>query len=94
MRSVGSCEVFLDDVFVPDELVLGEVGRAWYQLLGTLNNERIMVASLSLGALDGVIEEALRYVLEREAFGKPIGQFQRIQHYIADMLISQQAPSC
>jgi acyl-CoA dehydrogenase len=90
MRSVGSCEVFLDDVFVPDNLVLGEVGRAWYQLLGTLNNERIMVASLSLGALDGVIEEALRYVMEREAFGKPIGQFQRIQHYIADMLISQQ----
>lgn len=90
MRSVASCEVFLDDVFVPDDCVLGEAGEAWYQLLGTLNNERIMVASLALGALDGVIEEALRYVQEREAFGKPIGQFQVIQHYIADMLIDQQ----
>src|SRR5690606_23608895 len=47
MRAVGSCEVFLDDVFVPDDLVLGEVGRGWYQLLGTLNNERIMVAALA-----------------------------------------------
>ncbi|HEY8340379.1 MAG TPA: acyl-CoA dehydrogenase family protein, partial [Egibacteraceae bacterium] len=90
MRAVGSCEVFLDDVFVPDDLVLGEVGRGWYQLLGTLNNERIMVAALALGVLDGVIEEAMRYVKEREAFGKPIGQFQILQHYIADMLIWQE----
>ena len=90
MRAVGSCEVFLDDVFVPDDLVLGEVGRGWYQLLGTLNNERIMVAALALGVLDGVIEEAMRYVMEREAFGKPIGQFQILQHYIADMLIWQE----
>ncbi|HEY8340657.1 MAG TPA: acyl-CoA dehydrogenase family protein, partial [Egibacteraceae bacterium] len=91
MKCVGSCEVFLDDVFVPDDLVLGEPGRAWYQLLGTLNNERITMAALALGILDGVLEEALRYVQEREAFGKPIGQFQALQHYIADMAIDQKA---
>ena len=89
MKNVGSCEVFMDDVFVPDDLVLGEPGRAWYMLLATLNNERIVMAGLALGILDGVIEEALRYVKERHAFGKPIGQFQIIQHYIADMLINQ-----
>lgn len=91
MKCVGSCEVFLDDVFVPDDLVLGEEGKAWYMLLGTLNNERIVMAALALGILDGVIEEALKYVMEREAFGKPIGQFQILQHYIADMLIDQKA---
>lgn len=91
MKNVGSCEVFMDDVFVPDDLVLGEPGRAWYMLLATLNNERIVMAGLALGILDGVIEEALRYVKERHAFGKPIGQFQIIQHYIADMLISQKS---
>lgn len=91
MKNVGSCEVFMDDVFVPDDLVLGEPGRAWYMLLATLNNERIVMAGLALGILDGVIEEALRYVKERHAFGKPIGQFQIIQHYIADMLIGQKA---
>lgn len=91
MKNVGSCEVFLDDVFVPDDLVLGEPGRAWYMLLATLNNERIVMAALALGILDGVIEEALRYLQEREAFGKPIGQFQILQHYIADMVIDQKA---
>lgn len=91
MKNVGSCEVFLDDVFVPDELVLGEPGQAWYMLLKTLNNERIMMSALALGILDGVIEEALRYLKEREAFGKPLGQFQILQHYVADMLIAQKS---
>ena len=46
MRSMGSCTCILEDVFVPDDLVLGEPGNAWYMLLPTLNNERIMVVSL------------------------------------------------
>jgi acyl-CoA dehydrogenase len=85
MRSLGSCEVGLNDVFVPDELVLGEPGRAWYMLLPTLNNERIMLSSLCLGILDGVLEDALAYMGEREAFGKKIGEFQILQHYVADI---------
>ena len=85
MRAVGSCSVHYDDVFIPDEYVLGEPGRAWYMLLPTLNNERIMVGAQCLGALDGVLEDALDYVKQRQAFGKPIGQFQVIQHYIADI---------
>ena len=89
MRAISSYEVFLDNVDVPDELVLGEPGRAWYQLLGTLNNERIVLAALSVGILDGVIEEALSYVQDREAFGGPIGRFQALQHAIADMLIKR-----
>jgi acyl-CoA dehydrogenase len=89
MKNVGSCEVFLDDVFVPDDLVLGEPGQAWYMLLATLNNERIVMAALALGILDGVIEEALRYLQEREVFGKPLGQMQIMQHYVADMAIDQ-----
>ena len=85
MRSLGSCEVGLNDVFVSDELVLGEPGRAWYMLLPTLNNERIMLSSLCLGILDGVLEDALAYMGEREAFGKKIGEFQVLQHYVADI---------
>ena len=91
MKNVGSCEVFLDDVFVPDDLVLGEPGQAWYMLLKTLNNERIMMSALALGILDGVIEEAMRYLDEREVFGKKLGQMQVLQHYIADMLIAQKS---
>ena len=89
MRSVGSCEVFLDDAWCPDENVLGEVGRGFHQSLATLNNERIMLAALCTGIIDGALEVALEYVQSREAFGKTIGQFQSVQHFIADMRIMQ-----
>jgi acyl-CoA dehydrogenase len=89
MRGVGSCEIFLDDVFVPDDLVLGEPGKAWYMLLGTLNNERIMLSALCTGIIDGVLEDALEYVKQREAFGKTIGSFQSIQHSIAEIAMMQ-----
>jgi acyl-CoA dehydrogenase len=85
MRSLGSCDVGLDEVFVPDDLVLGEPGRAWYMLLPTLNNERIMLASFCVGILDGILEDVLAFVKEREAFGRKIGGFQILQHYIADI---------
>ena len=85
MRAVGSCEVFLDDVFVPDRYVVGEVGRGFYNMLSTLNNERIMLAALCTGIQDGVLEDALEHLGEREAFGRKIGGFQILQHYIADM---------
>jgi alkylation response protein AidB-like acyl-CoA dehydrogenase len=91
MRSMGSCTVHFDEVFVPDELVLGEPGRAWYMLLPTLNNERIMVAAFCMGVLDGVLEDALDYMKQRKAFGKTIGEFQILQHYVADMAIWRQA---
>jgi alkylation response protein AidB-like acyl-CoA dehydrogenase len=90
MRAMGSCQVIIDNVFVPDELVLGEPGRAWYMLLPTLNNERIMVGAQCLGAIDGVLEDALAYVKQRKAFGKTIGTFQILQHYIADIATMRQ----
>lgn len=89
MRSMGSCSVHLSDVFVSDDLVLGEPDKAWYTLLPTLNNERIMVSAFCLGIIDGVLEDALDYAKQRHAFGKPIGQMQSIQHYIADIRTAQ-----
>jgi len=91
MRSMGSCAIHFDNVFVPDELVLGEPGKAWYMLLPTLNNERIMVAAFCMGVLDGVLEDALDYMKQRKAFGKLIGEFQILQHYVADIAIWQQS---
>src|SRR6266700_1212526 len=73
MRALGSCDVFLDDVFVADENLLGQPGQAWKMLLPTLNNERTMLSAFCVGILDGVLEDALRYVQEREAFGRKKG---------------------
>jgi alkylation response protein AidB-like acyl-CoA dehydrogenase len=85
MRSLGSCDVGLDDVFIADDLVLGEPGQAWYMLLPTLNNERVILAALCVGILDGILEDVLVFAQAREAFGRKIGGFQIIQHYIADI---------
>jgi butyryl-CoA dehydrogenase len=85
MRAMGSCEVHYEDVFVPDEDVLGTPGQAWYAMLPTLNNERIMVGAQCLGAIDGVLEDALDYMKQRKAFGGIIGRFQVLQHYVADI---------
>lgn len=89
MKAVGSCEIFLDDVFVEDKYVVGEVNRGWGHMLESLNNERIIVSSLCLGVIDGVLEDALSYMKTREAFGRPIGAFQALQHYIADIAMGQ-----
>lgn len=85
MRSMGACSIHFDNVFVPDDLVLGEPNNAWYMLLPTLNNERIMVGAFCTGVMDGVLEDALDYMKQRKAFGKLIGEFQILQHYVADI---------
>lgn len=85
MRAMGSCEVHYEDVFIPDQDVLGKHGEAWYAMLPTLNNERIMVGAQCLGAMDGILEDALEYMQQRRAFGGIIGRFQVLQHYVADI---------
>jgi len=87
VHACGACEVFYDDVRVPSSHLLGNLNNGWYELLSTLNPERIGVAMISLGLAEAVFEDCLSYVQQRYAFGKPIGQFQIIQHYLADMAV-------
>ena len=89
MRSMGSCSIHFDNAFVADDAVLGEPDKAWYMLLPTLNNERIMVGAFCLGVIDGVLEDALDYMQQRKAFGGIIGRFQSLQHYLADIATMQ-----
>ncbi len=83
----GSCEVFYDSVRVPRANLLGTLNSGWYDVLSTLNPERIGVAMISVGLAEKVFEDCLAYAKERTAFGKPIGQFMIIQHYLADMAV-------
>ncbi|GIX29763.1 MAG: acyl-CoA dehydrogenase [Porticoccaceae bacterium] len=85
MRAYSSCTVRFDDVYLGTDALIGEEGKGWYQSLEMLNYERLINAATCLGILDGVIEDALEYLRTRRAFGKPIGQFQILQHYVADM---------
>ncbi len=89
MRALNSCSVHLDHVFVPDDLLLGQPGKAWKETTKTLNSERIMNAAMCLGMIDGVLEDALAYMQQRRAFGKLIGEFQALQHYVANMAMWQ-----
>jgi acyl-CoA dehydrogenase len=84
MRSLGSCEISFEDVFVPDEDVLGEPDQGWRVLAETLNSERIMNGANCTGALAGVLEDMVAYVQDRIVYGKPLGQMQAVQHMIAD----------
>jgi acyl-CoA dehydrogenase len=85
IRATGTNEVVFDNVKVPVKNVLGEEGKGWYYLTDTLNNERVLAAALSIGAAQAAFDDALQYSKERTAFGKPIGGFQIIQHYLAEM---------
>jgi len=87
LRAVASCEVFLNDVRVPATAVLGQEGQGWYHIIQSLNNERIEIAALCLGIAQAALDDAVAYALERRAFGKPIGQFQAIQHMLADSFV-------
>jgi acyl-CoA dehydrogenase len=89
MRALASCEVSLVDVVVPDELVVGTVHRGWHEVMDVVGDERILLAALCCGIIDGVLEDALRYTRERHAFGRPIAAFQAVQHHIAQIVTWQ-----
>jgi short/branched chain acyl-CoA dehydrogenase len=74
-----------DNCRVPKENLLGERGRGYAQFLRILDEGRIAIAALATGLAQGCVDECLRYVKERSAFGHKIGEYQAIQFKIADM---------
>jgi alkylation response protein AidB-like acyl-CoA dehydrogenase len=87
---VGWCasdthELAFEDVRVPAANLLGERGRGFAQFLRTLDEGRIAIAALAVGLAQGCVDESLAYAQQREAFGRPIGDFQAIKFKVADM---------
>jgi alkylation response protein AidB-like acyl-CoA dehydrogenase len=78
-------ELSFDDCRVPAANLLGERGKGYAQFLRILDEGRIAIAAVSVGLAQGCVDECLRYVREREAFGHPIGSYQAIQFKLADM---------
>ncbi len=74
-----------DDVRVPEENLLGTRGRGYANFLSILDEGRIAIAALAVGAAQGCVDESVKYARERSAFGRPIGQNQAIAFKIARM---------
>lgn len=85
IRGSQSCQIFLDDVYVPRSQLLGEVGQGFKVAMSTLDGGRIGIASQALGIARASFEDAGRYALERKTFGQPIANHQSIQWKLADM---------
>jgi alkylation response protein AidB-like acyl-CoA dehydrogenase len=80
-------ELSFDDCRVPEENLVGELGRGFAQFLTTLDEGRIAVAALSVGLAQGCLDESAEYTTTRRAFGQPIAAFQSIQFKVADMKV-------
>jgi butyryl-CoA dehydrogenase len=84
-RASDTRELSFVDCRVPEANLLGERGRGYAQFLQALDEGRIAIAALSTGLAQGCIDESLRYVDEREAFGHKISEYQVLQFKLADM---------
>jgi len=84
-RTSNTSEIYLDDVEVTDEDMLGKRGEGFHQMLESLDNGRLAIAAMGLGGAQGAFEAALNYSKERKQFGRPISKFQINAFKLADM---------
>ncbi len=84
-NGLTSWDIGLEDVFVPESDVLGEVDRGFRNLMSTLHYARAGLAASATGQSQKAVDIAIAHAKEREQFGQPIGKFQVIQHRLADM---------
>jgi isovaleryl-CoA dehydrogenase len=88
MRGSNTGELVFEDCEVPEENVLGEVGRGVNVLMSGLDYERVVLAAGPLGVMQAAMDIVLPYVHDRQQFGQPIGEFQLVQAKIADMYVA------
>ncbi|WP_108658997.1 isovaleryl-CoA dehydrogenase [Acuticoccus kandeliae] len=91
MRGSDTCELIFEDCEVPEENVLGSLGRGVNVLMSGLDYERVVLAAGPLGIMQAALDIVLPYVHERKQFGQPIGTFQLMQGKIADMYVTMNA---
>jgi short-chain 2-methylacyl-CoA dehydrogenase len=84
-RGSNTSEIYLEDVRVPKENMLGKQGDGFKQMMKTLDNGRLSIASMGLGLAQGALDTALKYSKERKQFGKPISTFQTTAFKLADV---------
>jgi len=85
IRASSTCELVLENVRVPAENVLGDVGKGYKVAIETLNEGRIGIGAQMIGLAQGALDHTIAYVQQREQFGRTIGSFQGVQFQIAEM---------
>jgi len=91
IRASSTCEVILDNVQVPKENVVGEIGKGYKIAIETLNEGRIGISAQMLGLAQGAFQGATKYVKERDQFGKSIASFQAVQFALSKMAVKIEA---
>ncbi len=94
LRLSNTTEVILEDVWVPENHVLGKLGGGLKIALNALNLSRAFVCTMGVGIMQRALDEAINYAKERKQFGKPIASFQLVQQLLADMAIKTEASRC
>ena len=85
-KGVETCELYFDDLFVPEEnLIGGEEGLGFKHIMTGLESERINVAARGVGLARAAFDDAIQYAQQRQTFGKPISEHQTIQNMLAEM---------
>jgi alkylation response protein AidB-like acyl-CoA dehydrogenase len=82
----GTSELFFDDVFVPDENVIGEVNSGFIHMMERLAQERVGAAVSNIAHATQILDETIEYVKQRKAFGRPVGSFQYNKFLIAELV--------
>ena len=91
LRGSDTAAISLDDVWAPEDAVLGEVGDGFKVAMTALDSGRYSVAAGCVGICQGCVDASVRYSKEREQFGRPIGSFQLVQAMISNMVLETDA---
>ena len=91
IRASSTTELLLEACEVPEDNVLGEPGKGYKVAIETLNEGRIGIGAQMIGCARGALDHAIAYAREREAFGKPIAEFQAVQFELAQMATELEA---
>lgn len=85
LRASPTSEIIMEDCRIPNENMLGELNRGFYDTMKVLDGGRISIASMAVGIAQSALDESISYSKERVQFGQPISNFQAIQWMLADM---------
>jgi alkylation response protein AidB-like acyl-CoA dehydrogenase len=91
LHGSDTASIALDDVHVPDDAILGEVGQGFKVAMSALDSGRFSVAAGCVGICQGCVDESSRYATERHQFDRPIASFQLVQAMLADMRVHADA---